>query len=173
MECLETDTKRETDPKRHKGRWAAPALSLDSLTHRCHPSLSSSCRCPSLGLGAGEVGVGHRAQGLGVLKVLPLRSWPGCVPKCRGSGATHHTTGEGTNWRSVSSGISLLTPDHTRCTLVSKDPSCCPLKFQVSHRTVQVGRRIHSGPKRRHPGQEMFRKELMAGNPGREKGKEV
>lgn len=107
MECSEIDTKRETDPKRHKGHWAAPALSLDSLTHRCHPSLSSSCRCPSLGLGAGEVGVGHRAQGLGVLKVLPLRSWPGCAPKCRGSGAAHHTTGEGTNWRSVSSGASL------------------------------------------------------------------
>lgn len=32
--------------------------------HRCHPSLSSSCRCPSLELGAGVAGVGCRAQGL-------------------------------------------------------------------------------------------------------------
>lgn len=97
MECLETDTRRETDPERHKGHRGAPALSLDTLTHRCHPSPSSSCHCPSLGLGAGEVGVGHRAQGFELLKALPLRSRPGCALQCRGSGAAHHTAGEGAN----------------------------------------------------------------------------
>jgi hypothetical protein len=68
----------------------------DSLTHRCHPSLSSVPRhCSSLGVEAGEAGAGRRVQGLGVLGVLPGRSQPGllCGPLCLGSGAAHRTGG--------------------------------------------------------------------------------
>lgn len=76
-ERSETDTGEKQTLRHTKDTLGSPCLSLDPLTHRCHPSLSSSCRCPSLELGAGEAGVGHRAQGLEVLKVLPPENWPG------------------------------------------------------------------------------------------------
>lgn len=70
----EKQTLRDT-----KDTLGSSCLSLDPLTHRYHPSLSSSCRCPRLELGAGEAGVGCRAQGLEVLKALPPKNWPGSL----------------------------------------------------------------------------------------------
>lgn len=104
--------------------------------------------------------MGHRAQGLEVLNVLPQRNWPGLsrALQCRGSGAPHHTAREG-----PSTGRSASLPQATQHLKCSAIPASA-LKFTVFHGTVRVGVRVPlRTQKKTGPGQGTSRKDLDGG----------